>query len=608
MTEPSDNDVRALASRERRESERQRAIGSPAPKSPDRFTNMNPEYAIEQLVLERLAGQLARVGCETTPQESIDAVRSVLNAEELTSEEHASLEEHALDESADAMAIVIGERIERALRAGFLAAGMDDTVVIPETEVVVVRAQDKAAEGKQLASVLNKLRSSMAKRMKGEGGGLLLIAANQLYKKVKQLVPKGGGGMPSVDFHEEGPRERPSTTAIEIVPADVHLEALERKASVQIEKLRKDSTSADSMRAAWVAADEDSLALEDFETDVEPHSEDRLSISDLDTTPANEDTAPANPNADPMIGKLFHLKYRIVRRIGKGGFGSVYEARDERGAGNRVAIKILSGAAAESAAQQQSFKDEAKRVTKLSHPNVVDWKVFDETEEGLPYFVMELVEGEEFEDTLRRDRKIEADRAARLLLQILDALRAAHHLSKKESVLHLDLKPANLFRVPPRHGRDEQIKVIDFGIGQYIGDEEVENAAVLPNNNLSPGDVSGPSTLSFNRPQGYKQSTSSGVTRTKGCTPEYASPEQVDHVMYKEDIVALDGRSDLYSLGVVAFEMLTGQLPFKAKSRLDVLRMHQEDPAPRVGSMGVKVPRKLAVFVDRCLQKDRDKR
>ena len=335
----------------------------------------------------------------------------------------------------------------------------------------------------------------------------------------------------------------------------------------------------------------------------------REEIESADVEPLDpevSDLSRADDYLDPLVGTLFHFKYRITRVLGRGAFGAVYEAEDERGAGNRVAIKVLFGAAAESVAAERMFKDEARRVTRLSHPNIVDWKVFDEDEEGTPYFVMELVDGEEFEETLRRDRRIEPRRAAKLLLQVLGALRTAHHLSKSEAILHLDLKPSNFLRIAPREGQEEQLKVLDFGIGQYIGEGAVRNEKIVAEEHAGLNPELG-GTLTFEGAPGESH-TPANVARSRGCTPEYASPEQCDHVMGFEDIVALDGRSDLYSLGVVAFEMLVGQLPFKAKNRLDVLQMHREDPAPRVRSMGVRLPRKLAKFVDRCLQKDRELR
>jgi len=557
---------------------------------------MNDQLSlIEEIVLARLQRELREAGLEEAQEAALQAARDHLRSDDFDEEELAILEEGANDEAVDPVALVVGHRMEGALRAGKLAAGLGEDALEP-LDVLVLRDGDKQRFG----GVLSRLLDHIAKRKKGARGRLLLVAAEQLYKKVKQVIPvERIGGMPSVEFTEDGPKERTTTAGLEVIAGDVSEERLARRATASLEELRGDSVSSDSMQLAWMAG-----ALESIDEVLPPGAPAKQEESEASKSAAPEVPAGIAPDPDdPMVGQLFHLKYRIVRRIGKGGFGAVYEAQDERGAGNRVAIKVLSGQAAESAAQHQSFKDEARRVTRLSHPNVVDWKVFDETEEGIPYFVMELVEGEEFEETLQRDRKIEPQRAAKLLLQVLDALRAAHHLSQKESILHLDLKPQNLFRIPPRQGREEQLKVIDFGIGQYIGDEVVEEEEVIPVEGLAPEDLNGPSTLTFSRPGGAG-TTAGGVKRSKGCTPEYASPEQCAHVLYEPEIEALDGRSDLYSLGVVAFEMLTGQLPFKAKSRLDVLRMHREDPAPRIGSMGVRVPRKLARFVDRCLQKD----
>lgn len=545
---------------------------------------------MEQLVLAQYARLHGDAG-GTVPEPAAEAIRDVLGRAGLSAAEEALLEDHALDDGVDPIAEVLAVRIRQALMAGLLATG-DDTADLEAADVLVLRD----GSGKPFANALKKLRGHISARMKGGENRVMLIAAKHIYGKVKQLVPQGKiGGLPTVEFHETGAPKSETTAAIEVISAELG-SSLEHAAEERVSELRRDSVDEDSIRAAWVAA-------------AKPSIEART----VDVPLAEQDTVvPVQPlgaeGGDPMIGALFHGKYRIVKQLGKGGFGSVYEAQDERGAGNRVAIKVLSGKAAESAAQMQSFKDEARRVTRLSHPNIVDWKVFDETEDGTPYFVMELVRGEEFEETLKRDRKIAPDRAARLILQVLDALRTAHHLSQNESILHLDLKPANLFRVPPRQGREEQLKVIDFGIGQYIGDEEVRGDEVVLAEDLTPADLDGPSTLTFARPAGVNEISSSGVTRSKGCTPEYASPEQCAHVLYHPDIVALDGRSDLYSLGVMAFEMLTGQLPFKSKTRLDVMQMHLEDPAPSVGSMGVRMPRGLVKFVDRCLAKDRDER
>ena len=309
----------------------------------------------------------------------------------------------------------------------------------------------------------------------------------------------------------------------------------------------------------------------------------------------------------PSIGELIHNKYRVKRCIGWGGFGAVYEAEDERGAGNVVAIKVLHGQAARSAIQLESFREEARRITRLNHPNIVDWKVFDVAEDGTPYFVMELLDGEELHNVLKREKQLPFERAANILLQILSALRAAHNVSARECILHLDLKPKNVFVTPPRHDLPEAVKVIDFGIGQHVDSEaEPPNHAAAPERPSDAFDPGPINTLSSD----VSSSSSTGVQRTSACTPEYASPEHAKHVLGDDDIVPLDGRADLYSLGVIGFQMLTGQLPFAAdrRDRRELLREYIDTPRPSVSSAGVRVPRKLARFVDRCLEVDRDDR
>ena len=189
-----------------------------------------------------------------------------------------------------------------------------------------------------------------------------------------------------------------------------------------------------------------------------------------------------------LTGDVVAGKYRFDRQIGAGGFGAVYEATDLK-LGTRVAIKVLSHAQ-----QFRELRDEARRVGRLSHPNIVDWKAFDELEDGTGYFVMELIDGEELDEILLRESTLEPERAAGILLQILDALRAAHHVGDDESILHLDLKPKNVFVLPPNNvGEPERVKVIDFGIGQHMSaGQRVERPAtvapVAADADAAPGD------------------------------------------------------------------------------------------------------------------------
>jgi serine/threonine-protein kinase len=307
------------------------------------------------------------------------------------------------------------------------------------------------------------------------------------------------------------------------------------------------------------------------------------------------------------VGTTIDDKYEIVREIGRGGFGAVCEAID-RSIGAKVAIKFLNPQVARSKESLEAFKAEAKRVTDLEHPNIVGWKTFGETDDGTRYFVMELLQGDEVEKAIQKEKegRLKPKRVARIMLQTLDALRKAH----RKSILHLDLKPKNVFLVPGEEKRERQdfVKIIDFGIGLHIGGGEV--AATASRSDEGPrrgtGTIPAPETAA---PKSKKSASS--IKRCTGCTPEYASPEQCGHMIQGEEIVALDGRSDIYSLGVMAFQMLTGRLPFEAPSRekrRDWYRIHREVQPRKVRSVQSKVPRRLASFVDRCLSKERDDR
>ncbi|MEW6744291.1 MAG: bifunctional serine/threonine-protein kinase/formylglycine-generating enzyme family protein [Planctomycetota bacterium] len=301
------------------------------------------------------------------------------------------------------------------------------------------------------------------------------------------------------------------------------------------------------------------------------------------------------PRAEELVAKIIGEHYRVTREIGTGGFGSVYEAVDET-LGTRVAIKILNPRATRRREDFEALKEEARRVTRLSHPHIVDWKVFGEMADGRCYFVMEYLAGEELEEILKREGTLPPRRVARLLLQILEALRYAHHLNQNESILHLDLKPSNIFVVPDPHNVEEDwVKVIDFGIGQYITREGTADLSTTSGN------------VAWDQASIDMSAESPG--RTRACTPEYASPEQCTLILERGNAPPLDGRSDLYSLGVLGFQMLTGELPFdRPADRHYWPQIHLNRPPKRVRSTGKRVPRALAAFIDRCLIKERDKR
>ena len=265
------------------------------------------------------------------------------------------------------------------------------------------------------------------------------------------------------------------------------------------------------------------------------------------------------PSSDPVRDAL-ELKlggqYRILRVLGSGGMGAVYLARDltlER----EVAIKVIQPAST-SPGTYERFRREAKTAAKLSHPNIVPLHAFGEID-GMPYFVMGFVRGETLAERLRRDGKLPEDEARRVMAEVADALDHAH----REGVVHRDVKPENVL-LEDATGR---AFLTDFGIAK---------------------------------------STTHGETLTQQGslvgTPHFMSPEQAAG---RADI---DGRSDLYSLGVVAYAMVTGRLPFEGASTEDVLAKHLTQEPPPVRSLAPTVSETMQQSIERCLAKDRSKR
>ncbi len=327
-----------------------------------------------------------------------------------------------------------------------------------------------------------------------------------------------------------------------------------------------------------------------------------------------------------LTGELLGGKYRVRGLKGKGAFKTVYEGEDEM-LGARVAVAVLNPKGARSPRALEHFQDEAKKLTTIDHENIVRWITFDRTGEGLNYFVMEYLDGEELEVVLRREGRLAPKRVAAILFQVVAALRRAHGGGKHGALLHLDLKPENVFVLPALvPGEPERVKVIDFGIGQNVGAEvraaerpELRTLYDLPAEELgkSIGSIALPEDdeEQNDEPEAEPDAADARtparrrVQRARGGTLLYASPEQCKHLAGHKDIEALDGRSDLYSLGVMAFRMLTGQYPFaRITTAYEAIQNHLEVAPRKVGSLGIHVPRELAAFVDRCLVKERAKR
>ncbi len=251
--------------------------------------------------------------------------------------------------------------------------------------------------------------------------------------------------------------------------------------------------------------------------------------------------------------------YTIEGEIGRGGMGVVYRARDER-LQRRVAVKALPPELAFQREIRERFTREAQTAARLSHPHIVP--IHDVGEgNGLVYFVMGLIEGESLAARIRRRGRLPAEEARRIMKETADALSAAHGLS----VIHRDIKPDNILL----EGTRGRVMVTDFGIAKALSS-------------------TGGSTL-----------TSAGMAIG---TPSFMSPEQA--AGEKE----IDGRSDLYSLGIVAYQMLSGELPFSAPTVAGILMKHITEPAPLLHERFKDVPEDLSLAVSRCLEKDPENR
>ena len=259
------------------------------------------------------------------------------------------------------------------------------------------------------------------------------------------------------------------------------------------------------------------------------------------------------------LGRALGDHYTIEGEIGRGGMGVVYRARDER-LQRRVAIKVLPPELAFQKDIRQRFTREAQTAARLSHPHIVPIHTVGEGE-GLVFFIMGYVDGESLNQRLKRRGPLPAEEARRIIKETADALSAAHAVS----IIHRDIKPDNILL----EGTRGRVMVTDFGIAKAL-------------------------------------SSSSGATLTGAGvaigTPSYMSPEQAAGES------EIDGRSDLYSLGIVSYQILTGDLPFTAPTVAGILMKQITEPAPLVTDSRPDLPDDLALAVSRCLEKDPENR
>jgi serine/threonine protein kinase len=262
---------------------------------------------------------------------------------------------------------------------------------------------------------------------------------------------------------------------------------------------------------------------------------------------------------DDLIGRIVAGKYRVTARVARGGMAWIFRA-EQLPLGRVVALKLLTPPGDErSRSLEERFLREAATCARLRHPNTVTVHDYGAQEDGTFYMVMEFVEGRTLAQEIRTRGTLEPVRAVRIVMEILRSLQEAH----SAGVVHRDLKPSNVMLVDTAEG--ESIKVLDFGIAKVLEEAETDHITADSHFVGSPG---------------------------------YMSPEQIARK-------PVDGRADLYAIGVVLFEMLTGKPPFKGKTPVQTLMSHlKEDPPPLDKLCPHPLPDSLVQLVLRCLAKE----
>ena len=271
---------------------------------------------------------------------------------------------------------------------------------------------------------------------------------------------------------------------------------------------------------------------------------------------------------DPLLGQILSGRYRIIRKIGEGGMGIVYEA-EHVVIEKRVGLKVLREDFSSRQDVVERFRQEAKSASRIGHEHIIDISDFGETPAGASFFVMELLNGQDLAHELEKKGALSPRRTIGICLQCARALGAAH----SKGIVHRDMKPENIFMVNRDTGEDF-VKIVDFGIAK-MSDIETDG---------QPG----------------RKLTKTGMIFG---TPEYMSPEQASGKK-------LDHRVDIYAMGVIMYELLTGRVPFVGDTFMGILTQHMfETPQPLlVQNPNANVPPDLERIVFKALAKDADQR
>ena len=239
--------------------------------------------------------------------------------------------------------------------------------------------------------------------------------------------------------------------------------------------------------------------------------------------------------ADPYIGRDIAGQFKILEKIGSGGMGAVYKAEQPE-MRRFVAVKILHPRYLSRPDLVSRFRREARAMSHLSHPNTARVFLYGQLDDGACYFVMEYLAGKNLAQTVRAEGPMDVSRAVNIMVQVCGALEEAH----KQGIVHRDLKPENVF-LTTQGGISDYPKVLDFGLAKVTEREMRPGSLILTQEGMVFG------------------------------TPEFMSPEQARGEK-------LDGRSDIYSLGVIMYELLTGKLPFDANQPMEFIQKHIKEP------------------------------
>ncbi|MCK4857754.1 MAG: serine/threonine protein kinase, partial [candidate division Zixibacteria bacterium] len=246
-------------------------------------------------------------------------------------------------------------------------------------------------------------------------------------------------------------------------------------------------------------------------------------------------------------------KYQIIKLLGEGGFGTVYLAEDN--IGRQVALKVLHPQIASDKLLAAYFEREAVALARLKHPNIVAISSYDQAE-GTTFIEMEYVEGRTLRDILHQDEPLPLPRILKIFLQILDALSHAH----AKGVIHRDIKPANIMLTPKG-----EVKITDFGIARVAGSEKLTQ------------------------------------TGTGAGSLLYMSPEQIKGK-------GIDHRSDLYSLAISLYQVLTGKTPFSGDSDYEIMNQQLKESPPPLRQIKPDIPGELEFLILKALEKDKEDR